>query len=75
MRLLANIIYLIELLAGAPQLAVRRAARAGREAQARQPHHVVHDDERLGREQRVGAKHLPSHSRCSSLSHCALTTR
>ena len=56
MRLLANIIYLIELLAGAPQLAVRRAARAGREAQARQPHHVVHDDERLGLEQRVGAK-------------------
>ena len=43
MRLLANIIYLIELLAGAPQLAVRRAARAGREAQARQPHHVVHE--------------------------------
>ena len=38
--------------ARAPQLAVR----AGREAQARQPHHVVHDDERLGLEQRVGAK-------------------
>ena len=40
---MANILYLIELLAGAPQLAGRRAGRARRDAPAREPHHVVRE--------------------------------
>ena len=53
MRLLANIILNR---ASRALLSWRSAGPPGREAQARQPHHVIHDDERLGLEQRVGAK-------------------